>query len=119
MSRSVYDKHNTTFKRVSSFAILDETTNNLIATIALKFPVKGEGRVTAFVHHIGVPMTQGYAGGYGYDKRTAAINSAVESVHVTPNDGRYFDFINALSLDDGYDWATNLRKANFFAFQTI
>ena len=70
-------KFDNAFKQVSAFVVMDRDTTQPIAKIALKFPSDGAGRVNAYIHLIGMEVQHGYAGGYGYDKRTASIISAV------------------------------------------
>ena len=68
----IYDQHAKAFAAVQAFVILD-TSGERVATVALKFPRDGAGRLYAYVHLIGVEMVRAHAGGYGYDKRSAAV----------------------------------------------
>jgi hypothetical protein len=68
-----WQKFDNAFKSVSAFIVLDQDTMQPLAKIALKFPSDGAGRVNAYIHIIGMEVQHGYAGGYGYDKRTASI----------------------------------------------
>ena len=72
-----WQKFDNAFKQVSAFVVMDQETMQPIAKIALKFPSDGAGRVNAYIHLIGMEVQHGYAGGYGYDKRTASIIDAV------------------------------------------
>jgi hypothetical protein len=68
-----WQKFDNAFKSVSAFVVLDQDTMQPIAKIALKFPSDGAGRLNAYIHIIGMEVQHGYAGGHGYDKRTASI----------------------------------------------
>ena len=74
-----WQKFDNAFKQVSAFVVMDRDTMQPIAKIALKFPSDGAGRVNAYIHIIGMEVQHGYAGGYGYDKRTASIIGAVSN----------------------------------------
>lgn len=70
----IYEQHDAAFKRVSAFVIM--SAGERVATVAIKFPADGAGRLYAYVHWLGNEMTRGQASGYGYDKRSAAIADA-------------------------------------------
>ena len=74
-----WQKFDNAFKQVSAFVVMDQDTMRPIAKIALKFPSDGAGRVNAYIHLIGIEVQHGYAGGYGYDKRTASIIDAASN----------------------------------------
>ena len=74
-----WQKFDNAFKQVSAFVVMDRETMQPIAKIALKFPSDGAGRVNAYIRLIGMEVQHGYAGGYGYDKRTASIISAASN----------------------------------------
>lgn len=118
----IYDQHKAAFARVSAFVIC--RNGERVATIALKFPADGAGRLYAYVHWIGVPMVRGFSGGYGYDKRSAAIAEAARRINadVKPHDTATDDkhrFIGALEKDDGEYWDTRLRLAGFEVLQAV
>lgn len=75
----IYTQHDAAFARVSAFVILDGQGER-VATVALKYPADGAGRLYAYVHLIGVPMVRGFASGGGYDKRSAAVASAIGKI---------------------------------------
>lgn len=72
-----WQKFDNAFKSISAFVVMDTETMQPIAKIALKYPNDGAGRLNAFIHIIGIEVQHGYAGGYGYDKQTASIISAI------------------------------------------
>ena len=73
----IYDQHKAAFPNVSAYVILRGSEK--VATIAFKYPRDGSGRLYAYVHWLGVPMVRGFAGGYGYDKQSAAFDSAARN----------------------------------------
>lgn len=126
----IYDQHNAAFNRVSAFVVMRD--GERVATIALKFPADGAGRLYAYTHWLGATMTRGYAGGYGYDKRSAAVESAVAKIPANPftavelqyADGRpwfihFAAFKAALSDIGGEDWTRLLEKAGFTVLQAV
>lgn len=123
MTANIYDQHAAAFRAVSAFVILDK--GERVATVALKFPADGAGRLFAYVHWIGAPMVRAFAGGGGYDKRSAAVSAAVTKIAdpVTPREcetaGRRTAFIDALHGCDGHDWTRKLEDAGFTVLQAV
>jgi len=119
---SVYDLHNRAFANVQAYVIAKDGAR--VATIAFKFPKDGAGRLWAYVHWIGTPRVRGSASGYGYDKRSAAVNAATRTMPVSLHnpdcrDGQYQDFIAALAADSGEYFADRLREAGFDVWQAV
>ena len=119
---TVYDLHDKAFANVSAYVIAHK--GERVATIALKFPKDGAGRLWAYVHWIGTPMVRGSAGGYAYDKRSAAIAAAARKLPKTTQkpdcrDGQFLDFAAAIAADDGEYFDTRLRKAGFEVWQAV
>ena len=130
----IYDQHAAAFTNVSAFVVMRD--GEKVATVAFKFPRDGAGRLYAYVHWLGLPMVRGFAGGYGYDKRSAAVITAARKLdcgaaekiaaenNITEADGRpwlngYKAFLAACKLDAGYDWQRNLEKAGFTVWQAV
>jgi hypothetical protein len=116
----VYDQHRAAFSNVSAHVILKD--GEPVATIAFKFPRDGAGRVYAYVHWTGTEMIRGFAGGYGYDKQTAALADAANKLYKRPDYEEntrnhaiksLSGFIYALSKDGGAHWDNALREAGF------
>lgn len=133
---NIYDLHTKAFSHVSAYVILKD--GERVATIALKYPKDGAGRLYAYVHYIGLEMVRDYAGGYGYDKRSAAITSATAKIkpympsgldgeplapwqveHKKEIDAALTVFQNALSDIGGKDWSDALRDAGFTVLQAV
>lgn len=115
MKEKIYEQHNATFKNVEAFIILKD--NKRVATIAFKFPRDGAGRLYAYVHWIGLKMVRGSATGYGYDKRSAAIESAFKKQPDIPNDAMVF--WSALRNINGNTWNRALENAGFTVLQAV
>lgn len=115
----IYDQHAKAFEHVSAYVILKD--GERVATVAFKFPRDGAGRLWAYVHWLGEEMTRGHAGGYGYDKRTAACASAVHKAGLSRLSGYIGGdaFLEALSRDGGDTWDSALRKAGFTVLQAV
>lgn len=118
----IYAQHTAAFARVSAFVILRGAEQ--VATVAIKFPADGAGRLYAYVHWLGTEMVRGHANGYGYDKRSAAVSVAARMV---PDDitGRAVNsawralFIDAAGHDSGHDWTRRLEAAGFTVLQAV
>lgn len=129
---SIYDQHDKAFQQVAAYVVMKGADR--VATIAFKFPRDGAGRLWAYVHWIGQPMVRAHAGGYGYDKRSAACSSAVGRMPAelpveyyadgTPccsidDQKQYAAFYEALMHDDGSNWDRRLREFGFELFQAV
>lgn len=117
----VYEQHSTAFRHASAYVVMHG--KNLIGTVAIKYPRDGAGRLYAYVHPMGVPMVRGYAGGYGYDKQTAAVYDAMRKLDPARLDGptkyarTFRDSI--LTAADGLDWVNAMRKAGFNVIRAV
>lgn len=128
---NIYDRHRAAFGNVSAFVIMQG--GERVASVALKFPRDGAGRLYAYVHFFGMPMVRGFAGGYGYDKRTAAVEDAMKKINPAyfAGDGKTGShwekerdqceaFRDAISkARDGVEWADSFRKAGFTVLQAV
>lgn len=72
---NIYRKLDKATELVSVIAIQDKE-KNIIGRIIFKFPKDGAGRVHVFVQEYGYAAIHGYACGYGYDKKGAALQDA-------------------------------------------
>jgi len=117
-STDIYDQHETAFARVSAFVIL--RNGERVATVAIKFPTDGAGRLYAYVHWLGVAMARGHANGYGYDKRSAAVANAARKIEWPIDTGSGSDaFAAAAMADGGDDWTRAVEKAGFTVLQAV
>lgn len=122
---NIYDQHKAAFSNVSAYVILKD--GERVATVAIKYPSRGEGRLWAYLHVIGLPMVRSYAAGCGYDKRSAAVASAARKVeaskgeYATAEDATLAQFWNDLSpsLDKGHEWTRALELAGFTVLQAV
>ena len=77
MTNDIWQKHDKHFAQVKACAILDSEGKHIL-NVSWKYPNDGAGRLYCYVHIIGLAPSQGMAGGYGYDKTSAALQSAFE-----------------------------------------
>ena len=131
MTQKIYEQHEAAFAHISAFVIAKD--GERVATIAFKFPRDGAGRLYTYVHWLGVEMVRGYAGGYGYDKRSAAVSVAAHNLERSKSMGDWAiwehtepeqrvlagGFMNALKPDDGMGWDRRLRDAGFDVWQAV
>ena len=121
---NIYELHDKAFARVSAFVI--SRNGEKVATVAIKFPADGAGRLYAYVHWLGLEMVRGCAKGYGYDKRSAAVADAL--IGLGKLDGyeaqtridaakRLSTFKHAANNMDSGDWTRALEKAGFTVLQ--
>lgn len=122
----IYAQHRTAFSRVAAYVVLHDGEH--VANIAFKFPADGAGRLYAYVHWLGLEMTRGFAGGGGYDKRSAAVANAVDKTPLGLDDAtglrvdpkyKWNDFRWATRRDDGNSWIRNLELAGFVVVQAV
>lgn len=119
----VYDQHRASFPQVSAYVVMRDGTQ--VATVAIKYPRDGAGRLYAYVHWFGVPMVRGYAGGGGYDKRSAACASAARKLpeHLPAGYDQaadaYAAFLATMREDGGLDWGSALTRAGFTVLQAV
>lgn len=112
----INEQHDAAFRQVQAYVILKGSER--VATIAFKFPHDGAGRLYAYVHWLGASMVRGYANGYGYDKRSAAVKSAVRAIQPgVPVPGDVF--CDALRACGGLSWDRALENAGFTVFQAV
>lgn len=128
----IYDLHKKAFARVSAYVVMSQ--GERVATIAIKYPADGAGRLWAYVHFLGSPMVRAYAGGYGYDKTSAAVESAISRVdlvevdhsnqsyamHSIAHNEQAARFRAAIAEDSsGRDWARKLENAGFRVLSAV
>lgn len=125
----IYDAHRKAFAKTAAYVIVHE--GERVATIAFKFPSDGAGRLWAYVHWIGLEMVRGYAGGFGYDKCSAACANAAGnllavyqapqevSTRVRALDAGFEAFHRAIAKDGGHAWDSALREAGFDVWQAV
>ena len=113
----IYEQHTAAFNQVAAYVILDKGES--VARIAFKFPKDGAGRLYCYAHWFGKSMVRGYAGGYGYDKKTAAASSASGNMGTCVPSERDNAFKFALGKNSGYGWDRELEKAGFTVLQAL
>ena len=118
---SIYNQHAAAFSNVAAYVVLHD--GQRVATVALKYPRDGAGRLYSYVHWIGSPMVRGFAGGGGYDKNTAACAAAARKMVAPGADlsghEAFSEFVAAMSADNGHRWDEQLRRAGFVVVQAV
>lgn len=136
----IYAQHDKAFAKVSAWVILN-AEGERIATVAIKYPRDGAGRLYAYTHFRGVPMTRHSASGYGYDKRSPAIvggfahalavlrldisrlGQDVGPAADTTESRREFErlaaFVAAFANGDGEYWDRLLERAGYRVLQAV
>ncbi len=118
----IYEQHAAAFAHVSAFAVMRD--GKQVATVAIKFPQDGAGRLYAYVHVIGTRMVRGSASGGGYDKRSAAVYDACKALR----HGGDWDADTAAAIElfrdaapsmDSRDWTSALSSVGLQAWQVI
>ena len=123
MPATIYDQYAKAFSSVSAYVICKNGTR--IATVAFRFPRDDAGRLRCFAHVVGAPMVRGYATGYGYDKKSAAAESAFARIDVAdfmtgdPYSDHAATLKAALAANEGYVWYRRIRDAGYDVFQAV
>jgi hypothetical protein len=123
----IYDQHHAAFSNVLAYVITDKKGAR-VATVAFKFSRAGTGRVWCYLHIIGLPMVRGMAGGYGYDKQSAASLNAARKVATYSEEDLKIRGKNAANRDaivealngyEGLEWARRVENAGFNVLQAV
>ena len=120
--KNIYDQHRAAFSNVSAYVVLKD--GERVATIAFKYPKDGAGRLQVYIHYIGLEMVKSYAGGYGYDKASAAVESAVKKIKGGECRDKKLeldasDFVGLFQDIGGKDWSDVLRDAGFTVLSAV
>jgi hypothetical protein len=118
----IYKQHDAAFARTAAYVIAKD--GERVGTIAFKYPQDGAGRLWVYVHYFGHTMARGYAGGYGYDKASAAVQDAVEKCikenKKEQQDAGAESFYGPLAaMNGGIEWADTLRTAGFQVWKAV
>ena len=119
----IYDQHNAAFSDVSAYVILQD--GECVGSVAFKYPRDGAGRLWCYFHIFGTEMVRGYASGGGYDKRSAACESAVEKI-AEPTGAEWAKYAErvgaikaALAGNEGHSWERRIEDAGFDVRQAV
>lgn len=85
--------------------------------IVFRYPRDGAGRLYCYAQVWGAAMVRGWAGGYGYDKRSAAVESAVGRLDMEPDTKPAAPHIKAwkaaMAGPGGERWSRRLEMAGY------
>jgi hypothetical protein len=115
----LYRERDLAFQLISAYAVLKD--GNHVANINIRYPTGRSLRLRAFLHVLGTPIAKGFAGGGGYDKKSAALESAAESLSLDnapyePDESTlecWHEIRSALTNIGGSQWDHRLRDAGF------
>lgn len=110
----IYDQFDAATQDISAYAISKGA--EYVGRIVFKYPRDGMGRQFAYVQVWGFPMVRGYASGRGYDKHSAAVESAVSVLEGDPasdKNGHVIAWRTWLSNCDGTRWDDMLKNAGY------
>jgi hypothetical protein len=122
---NIYDQHRAAFANVSAYIVLKD--GERIASVAFKYPRDGAGRLYAYVHVFGTEMVRGFAAGGGYDKHTAAVESAMDRFRYGDTDIDTYQVADGLfralcdrdHVDGWANWDRRLRDAGYDIWQAV
>ena len=113
----IYDSFDSATRHLSAFAVLD--SGQYVARVIFRYAESGM-RVTCYLQAWGSPMVRAYANGCGYDRCTAAIDSALARAckasaadEARPDVQAVLDRMRHAVKDDGMSWDSALIKAGF------
>ena len=124
----IYEQHKAAFPNVSAFVVM--RGGERVATVAIKYPRDGAGRLYAYVHLIGVPMVRAHANGFGYDKRSAAVAAAIAKIPAPVSDhftkeryakvaGWHGTLRFSVAEMESRDWTQALERQGFTVIQAV
>lgn len=114
IKKDIYEKHQAAFAHISAGALV--MNGKLVGNLAFKFPKDGAGRLTCYLHLFGYPMVAGTASGYGYDKKSAALESACRLL----DDECLAEFPSLVKFDTKeYSFQRALEVAGFDYYRAI
>lgn len=115
---NIYDQHDKAFQSVSAYVITTKG-GKPIGKVAFR----NGNRVTCFMHVGGTRMSKGWADGGGYDRASAAAESAAMHINESgawPQHKAHVGRIKrALSGDSGYSWDRRLQDAGYQVLQAV
>jgi len=126
---TIYEQHEKSFAKVSAHVILRD--GERVATVAFKYPKDGMGRLWCYLHVLGLPMVRGYAGGYGYDKASAAFLDAAKAPtvvkledwqqgeHYIASGAHAVSIYEACAARAGHDWQRNVTDAGYIVLKAV
>lgn len=112
----IYEQFDAATRNICAYAILKD--GEPIGRVVLKYPKDGAGRLYAYVQVYGAPMVRGWAGGYGYDKATAAVSGASTYLRPDVEDEIRQGIANCVAdfkrlKDSGYRWDNQLEGMGY------
>ena len=92
------------FNRVGAKVIIN-SSGDICGTIKILYPKDGAGKLKVVLHEHGLNAQIGRAGGYGYDKLSAALQGLV--------------FCGITLADHPHNWECQLQDAGFKVYTVV
>ena len=92
------------FNRVSAYVIINPK-GDICGTIKILYPVDGAGVLKVVLHEHGYTPQIGKAGGYGYDKLSAALQG--------------LEFAGITLTDHPHNWERQLQDADYKVYCVV
>ena len=116
MTKSIYDQYNAAFNNVTAYTVLIK--GSVIGKIVFKHPKDGAGRLYCYLHQYGFEMVRGFAGGYGYDKQEASLESCL--IDAKKKDINDCPLYNTLAYITGCgQWQNELAQLGYDIYQVV
>lgn len=115
-TQKIYDQFDAATAQVGAYAIFKGA--EYVGRAVFKYPRDGSGRLYCYLQSWGAPMVRGYASGGGYDKQTAAFESAADQMtELAWVDSHSLDhiaqFTEAATGPDGERWSRRLEVRGY------
>ena len=117
---TIYELHDKAFPLVRAYALTNKGKH--VGLISFKYPNDGAGRLWCYVHIFGLAMARGYAGGYGYDKTSAAACAAVQNIATDAGQQEATKLAIALRKavkGEGSDWKDDFARAHIKTLRAV
>ena len=106
----IYEQFDKAFAKVSAYAIFKGAAP--VGRVCFKHPKDGAGRLWCYVQVWGAEMVRGYAGGYGYDKASAAFIAAAGQLYAGKQDAFHFYSFRQVQ-NNGHRWSDQLKDLGY------
>lgn len=114
----IHEQFGKAFSKIEAYAITKDGES--VGRVVFKYPAAA-GRLYCYLQVWGAEMARGFAGGYGYDKASAAFTAAAGRLP-TPEERTgalpHTEAFRAVT-DSGERWASQLRAAGYDVLAVI
>jgi hypothetical protein len=110
----IYEQFDAATKRICAYCVIEGAT--VIGRVVFVYPREGAGRLYCYAQVWNSAMVRGFATGGGYDKASAAAESAFERLTDDPNTEALAHIARwkaSLAKPSGERWDSRLEKAGY------